>query len=48
MSHNCLIIDLFMIRDCWNVNEMQIVFTIGCGQVTPTGGDIDSFYSENA
>ena len=33
-SHN--IIDLFTIRDCWNVNEMQIAFTIGCGQVTPT------------
>ena len=31
-------IDLFTIRDCWNVNEMQIAFTIGCGQVTPTGG----------
>ena len=43
------LIDLFTIRDCWNVNEMQIVFTIGCGQVTPTGGKIDSsFYSENA
>ena len=33
-------IDLFTIRDCWNVNEMQIAFTIGCGQVTPTGGNI--------
>ena len=33
-------IDLFTIRDCWNVNEMQIAFTIGCSQVKPTEGNI--------
>ena len=37
-------IDLFTISDCWNVNEMQIAFTIGCGQVTPTGGKITVRY----